>query len=127
MKNGLRFHFDSETCLNYPFFEHFLSGGSIIFEWREFRAKTEVVFQAKIQNKNFLLNWAPDSALGSSNCAVKRHLAAVALVLSWAEFVTLVARHPNLARYNIYVTMFYRSVDDLCPKDHDQFLLVIFP
>ena len=54
--------------------------------------------------------WCPDSALrgGSSNCAVKRHLAAVALVLSWAEFVTLVARHPNLARYNIYVTMFYR-------------------
>ena len=56
--------------------------------------------------------WCPDAALGSSNCAVKRHLAAVALVLSWAEFVTLVARHPNLARYNIYVTMFYRSVDN---------------
>ena len=53
--------------------------------------------------------WCPDSTLGSSNCALKRHLAAVALVLSWAEFVTLVARHPNLARYNIYVTMFYKS------------------
>ena len=24
LKNGLRFHFDSETCLNYPFMNNFL-------------------------------------------------------------------------------------------------------
>ena len=51
--------------------------------------------------------WVPDSALNDP-CNLKRHLAAIALVLSWAEMITLVARHPKLARYNIYVTMFYR-------------------
>ena len=29
LKKGLRFHFDSETCLNYPIFEHFLSAGNL--------------------------------------------------------------------------------------------------
>ena len=29
LKNGLRFRFDSETCLNYPFLEHFLSVGNL--------------------------------------------------------------------------------------------------
>ncbi len=42
--------------------------------------------------------WHPDDQLGEANCSVKRHLAAVALVLSWAELITLVARHPRLAR-----------------------------
>ena len=35
-----------------PIFEHFLSVGKS-------QAKTQVVFQAEIQAKNFLLNWAP--------------------------------------------------------------------
>ncbi len=53
--------------------------------------------------------WWPDSALGwSEDCVVKRHLSAVSIMLAWAEFVTLVARHPRLTRYNVYVTMFYR-------------------
>ena len=51
MKNGLRFRFDSETCLNYPFFD--------ISCCRESEAKSQVVFQAKTQAKNDLLNWAP--------------------------------------------------------------------
>ena len=51
--------------------------------------------------------WIPDSQL-SDPCAVKRHLAAVAIVMSWAELVTFVARHPRLSRYNIFVTMFYK-------------------
>ena len=29
LKNSLRFRFDSETCLNYPFFERFLSAGNL--------------------------------------------------------------------------------------------------
>ncbi len=42
------------------------------------------------------------------NCSMGRNAAAVAIVLSWAELITLVARHPNLQRYNVYVTMFYK-------------------
>ena len=51
--------------------------------------------------------WIPDDLLPNP-CDVKRHLAAIAIVASWAEFVTFVARHPRLALYNIYVTMFYK-------------------
>ena len=43
-----------------------------------------------------------------ANFETKRHLAAVSLVLSWAEFITLVGKHPKLTRYNVYVTMFYK-------------------
>lgn len=39
---------------------------------------------------------------------MKRHMAAIALVLSWAEFITLVGKHPKLTRYNVYVNMFYK-------------------
>ena len=38
----------------------------------------------------------------------KRHAAAVAIVLSWSELITMVGRHPKLSTYNIYVTMFYK-------------------
>ena len=41
-KNGLTFHFESGTCLNYPFCELFLSVGNL-------KVKTEEIFQAKIQ------------------------------------------------------------------------------
>lgn len=51
--------------------------------------------------------WVPDSSF-EEPCSVKRHLAAITIILSWAELITLVARHPRLARYNIYVTMFYK-------------------
>ncbi|XP_059093898.1 transient receptor potential channel pyrexia-like [Tigriopus californicus] len=39
---------------------------------------------------------------------LKRHFSAIVLVLSWAEFITLVGKHPKLSRYNVYVTMFYK-------------------
>ncbi len=39
---------------------------------------------------------------------LRRHLAAITIVLSWAELITLVGKHPKLTRYNIYVVMFYR-------------------
>ncbi len=47
---------------------------------------------------------------GQQGCPLspKRHAAAVVLVLAWCEWVTMVARHPRLSTYNIYVTMFYR-------------------
>uniref|UniRef100_A0A0K2VB98 Transient receptor potential cation channel protein painlesslike [Acyrthosiphon pisum] n=1 Tax=Lepeophtheirus salmonis TaxID=72036 RepID=A0A0K2VB98_LEPSM len=41
-------------------------------------------------------------------CETKRHLAAITILLSWSEMITLIARHPRLERYNIYVTMFYK-------------------
>ncbi len=50
--------------------------------------------------------WIPDSSFASP-CETKRHFAAISLVLSWAEMITLVARHPKLSEYNIYVTMFF--------------------
>jgi hypothetical protein len=41
--------------------------------------------------------------------SVKRHVAAIAIVLSWSEFITMIGRHPKLSTYNIYVTMFYKG------------------
>ncbi len=37
-----------------------------------------------------------------------RHAAAVAIVLAWSEWITMIGRHPKLSTYNIYVTMFYK-------------------
>ena len=48
-----------------------------------------------------LLNDTPDWFL------LNRHLAAIAIVLSWAELITLIGRHPKLLQCNVYVTMFY--------------------
>ena len=45
---------------------------------------------------------------GSGNFQLNRHLAAIAIVLSWGELIVLVGRHPKLKEYNIYVTMFLR-------------------
>jgi len=42
------------------------------------------------------------------NRELKRHLAGISLLLSWAELITFVAKHPRLTRYNVYVTMFYK-------------------
>merc|ERR1711892_184754 len=39
---------------------------------------------------------------------LKKHLAAFAIVLSWAELIVLFGRHPKLKEYNIYVTMFLK-------------------
>jgi len=39
---------------------------------------------------------------------LRRHLAAITIVLSWAELITLIGKHPKLTRYNIYVVMFYK-------------------
>ena len=64
-----------------------------------------------------IILWVPDSAF-ETPCQTKRHFAAISLVLSWAEMITLVARHPKLAQYNIYVTMFYKVL-----KTFTQFLV----
>ena len=45
-----------------------------------------------------------DDACGELN----RHFAAIVIVLSWAELIVLVGRHPKLKEYNIYVTMFLK-------------------
>merc|ERR1711997_1085925 len=42
---------------------------------------------------------------------LNRHLAAIAIVLSWAELITLIGRHPKLLHCNVYVTMFYRVLN----------------
>jgi len=42
---------------------------------------------------------------------LNRHLSAIALVLSWAELITLIGRHPKLLHCNVYVTMFYRVLN----------------
>eukprot|EP00092_Neocalanus_flemingeri_P011811 GFUD01012735.1.p1 GENE.GFUD01012735.1~~GFUD01012735.1.p1 ORF type:complete len:1017 (-),score=227.49 GFUD01012735.1:262-3312(-) len=43
-----------------------------------------------------------------TNFELNRHLAAFSIVLSWAELIVLIGRHPKLKEYNIYVTMFLR-------------------
>jgi len=43
-----------------------------------------------------------------TNFELKKHLAAFAIVLSWAELIVLLGRHPKLKEYNIYVTMFLK-------------------
>eukprot|EP00092_Neocalanus_flemingeri_P034714 GFUD01037775.1.p1 GENE.GFUD01037775.1~~GFUD01037775.1.p1 ORF type:complete len:1056 (+),score=250.31 GFUD01037775.1:1102-4269(+) len=45
---------------------------------------------------------------GEEAILLNRHLSAIALVLSWAELITLIGRHPKLLLCNVYVTMFYR-------------------
>ena len=50
---------------------------------------------------SFLL-FSPDE----DSYELKRKLGAISLLLSWAELITVVARHPRLTRYNVYVTMF---------------------
>eukprot|EP00092_Neocalanus_flemingeri_P024278 GFUD01026328.1.p1 GENE.GFUD01026328.1~~GFUD01026328.1.p1 ORF type:complete len:1070 (+),score=218.12 GFUD01026328.1:113-3322(+) len=57
-----------------------------------------------------ILLYVPDSSF-EDPCETKRHLAAIAIVLSWATLITLVGRHPKLSRYNIYVTMFYKILE----------------
>merc|ERR550532_622294 len=47
-------------------------------------------------------------ATEGSDFQLNRHLAAIAIVLSWGELIVLVGRHPKLKEYNIYVTMFLR-------------------
>jgi len=49
--------------------------------------------------------YVPDSQI-VNGCETKRHLAAFVIVLAWATLITLTGRHPKMARYNIYVTMF---------------------
>ena len=54
--------------------------------------------------------YIPDEKF-SLPCETKRYLAAFAIILSWATLITLVGRHPKLAKYNIYVTMFYKILE----------------
>lgn len=53
------------------------------------------------------LLFAPEDAADCS-CQTGRHVAAVAILLAWTEFVLLVAKHPRLARYNVYSSMFIK-------------------
>merc|ERR1719322_894981 len=43
-----------------------------------------------------------------SQFEVNRHLAAISIILSWAELIVMLGRHPKLKEYNIYVTMFLK-------------------
>ena len=49
----------------------------------------------------------PDNP-GDCQCRVKRHVAALVILLSWVEMIVLVAKHPRLAKYNVYISMFYK-------------------
>ena len=77
------------------------------------------VFQVAVSLRRYLLtleNWLEAVLLllvtvllaADVSLDLKKHLAAIALLLSWAELVTFVAKHPRLTRYNVYVTMFYK-------------------
>ncbi|CAB4060170.1 unnamed protein product [Lepeophtheirus salmonis] len=59
-------------------------------------------------------------------CETKRHLAAITILLSWSEMITLIARHPRLERYNIYVTMFYKDIPGYDLKN-DEYTFFNYP
>jgi len=44
----------------------------------------------------------------AKSAELNRHLSAIVIVLSWAEMIVLIGRHPKLKEYNIYVTMFLK-------------------
>ena len=44
----------------------------------------------------------------SSDIELGRHLSGVLIILSWAELITLVGKHPMLTKYNVYLIMFYK-------------------
>ena len=56
-KNRLRLHFDSERCLNYPFWNGFLVKGISSQNSSGFSSRNSSQFF-------FLLNWAPDGCRG---------------------------------------------------------------
>ena len=77
------------------------------------------MFQLTVSLRRYLLtleNWVEVTMVGlvsfllfapdEDNYELKRQLAGICLLLSWAELITFVARHPRLTRYNVYVTMF---------------------
>lgn len=80
------------------------------------------LFQVSVSLKRYLVspeNWLEVSMIvmiglilsldGSDySTDLKRHLSAITIVLSWAELITLIGRHPKLTRCNVYVTMFYK-------------------
>ena len=39
---------------------------------------------------------------------LKRIFAAYAIVLSWAELIVLIGKHPKLSNLNVYATMFFK-------------------
>ena len=41
-------------------------------------------------------------------CEGKRQVAALVILLSWTEMIVLVAKHPRLSKYNVYISMFYK-------------------
>ena len=50
-------------------------------------------------------SWAPSRA---DEHDLRRIFAAYAIVLSWAELIVLVGKHPKLSRLNVYATMFFK-------------------
>ena len=83
-------------------------------------------FQVTVSLRRYLLspeNWIEVTTIiligiilfhNDEDKALKRHLSAIAIVLSWAELITLVGKHPKLTRYNVYVTMFYKVLGTFC-------------
>ena len=49
----------------------------------------------------------PDNP-GDCECQLKRHVSSLVILLSWIELIVLVAKHPRLSRYNVYISMFYK-------------------
>lgn len=87
-----------------------LTGGLVLRE----------LFQVSVSLRRYLLspeNWIEVSTIvliciilfhPDDNVELKRPISGMAIILSWAELITLVGKHPKLTRYNVYVTMFYK-------------------
>ena len=98
-----------------PCLQYILAGLLIIFTLRE-------LLQMFVSIKRYFAsfeNWMEITIIvlvtvlisnhRTENCGeMNRHFAAIVIVLSWAELIVLVGRHPKLKEYNIYVTMFLK-------------------
>merc|ERR1719495_1117924 len=73
---------------------------------RYFLSLENLLEVAMLSSLGFLL-FDPDNS-EDCKCEVKRHVASIVILLSWIELIILVAKHPKLARYNVYVSMFYK-------------------
>ena len=49
---------------------------------------------------------------------LNRHLAAIVIILSWAELLVLVGVHPKLKHCNIYVTMLLKVCNKVVLTHH---------
>lgn len=79
----------------------------MVSSFRRYLASVENWIEVALVVMVFVIVYLPEETL-EDGCNAKRCLSAIVILLSWAELITMVGRHPRLSLYNKYVTMFYK-------------------